>query len=352
MGERHAALMNAATLVERGMPDETHLYYERARRRVGTSLRRGKYALDALLGIGAMGAVYSATHRNGMRVAIKVLHPELARVDDLRSRFLREGYIANMVHHPGLVRVLDDDIDDDGSTFLVMELLDGLTLSAEWVASGHVLPLARVAAIVDALLDVLDAIHAAGIVHRDVKPDNVFLVRGGPLKVLDLGVARILIESRLTASGQIVGTPEFIAPEQARGDVRAITARADIYSVGAMMFVLLTAQPVHEARSPMEAMIFGATRPARSLTQVWPAAPPLLVRVVDVALAFEQERRWANATEMRAALASAMRQIPSISPTRSSAPPAQVATGTLLGSGPTSEPEKPFPLARPGARKG
>jgi serine/threonine-protein kinase len=332
------------------MVHEVHLY-ERAQRRLGTSLRRGKYAIDALLGIGAMGAVYAATHRNGMRVAIKVLHPELARVDELRSRFLREGYIANMVHHPGLVRVIDDDIDDDGSTFLVMELLEGRTLSAEWVASGQVLPLARVAELVDALLDVLDAIHAAGIVHRDVKPDNVFLVRGGPLKVLDLGVARILIESRLTASGQIVGTPEFMSPEQARGDIRAITGRADIYSVGAMMFSLLTGRAVHEGRSPMEAMIFGATRPARSLTTVWPAAPPALVRVVDTAVAFEQERRWSTVAEMRAALANAIRLSPSVPPTRSSAPPAQGASGTLLGSGPTSDREVPLPLVRPGGRK-
>jgi serine/threonine-protein kinase len=333
------------------MADEGQLY-ERAQRRVGTSLRRGKYTLDALLGLGAMGAVYAATHRNGMRVAIKVLHPELARVEELRSRFLREGYIANMVHHPGLVRVLDDDIDDDGSTFLVMELLEGRTLSAEWVANGHVLPLVRVAEIVDALLDVLDAIHAAGIVHRDVKPDNVFLVRGGPLKVLDLGVARILIESRLTASGQIVGTPEFMAPEQARGDVLAITGRADIYSVGAVMFSLLTGQAVHEGRSPMEAMIFGATRPARSLTTAWPAAPPLLVHLVDTALAFEHERRWSTVAEMRAALASALRLVPQVAPTRSSAPPAQGTSGTLLGSGPTNDREVPVPRVRPGGRKG
>jgi eukaryotic-like serine/threonine-protein kinase len=325
---------------------------ERALQRVGTTLRRGKYVLEGLLGAGAMGAVYAATHRNGMRVAIKILHPELSRLDEVRSRFVREGYIANMVQHPGLVRVLDDDIDDDGSTFLVMELLEGRTLAAEWVWSNRAMPLPRVAEIVDALLDALDAVHAAGIVHRDIKPDNVFLVRDGPLKLLDLGIARILIESRLTASGQIMGTPEFMAPEQAQGNVRGIGGRADLYSVGAMMFTLLTGRAVHEARTPMEAMIFGATRPARSLVEVWPGAPPLLVNVVDVALSYEQDRRWASAAEMRTALRNVMRMVPPAAPPRApSVNPLQGTSGTMLGTGPTVDAEMPLPLVRPGRDK-
>jgi serine/threonine protein kinase len=170
--------------------------------------------------------------------------------------------------------------------------------------------------------------------------------------VLDLGLARILIESRMTASGQIVGTPEFMAPEQARGQVRAITGRADLYSVGAMMFTLLTGQPVHEGRSPMEAMIFGATRPARSLAAVWPAAPPLLVNVIDVALQFEQERRCNNVAEMRAALAHAMRDVPTAGASHSSAPPQQGSTGTLLGSGPTRDRDIPVSVVRPERAKG
>jgi serine/threonine protein kinase len=160
-----------------------------------------------------------------------------------------------------------------------------------------------------------------------------------------------LIESRMTASGQIVGTPEFMAPEQARGQVRAITGRADLYSVGAMMFTLLTGQPLHEARSPMEAMIFGATRPARSLAEVWPAAPSPLVRVVDVALAFDQEGRWPNAREMRAALGNAMRLMSSSYPVRPSAPPPQGVSGTLLGAGPTNRDEIPGPSEARGGRK-
>src|ERR1700753_3971679 len=98
----------------------------------------------------------------------------------------------------------------------------------------------RVVELADALLDTLDAVHAAGVVHRDIKPENIFLVRGGPLKVLDLGIARILIESRMTASGQIMGTPQYMAPEQAQGRVAAIDGRTDLYAVGAVMFTLLS----------------------------------------------------------------------------------------------------------------
>jgi serine/threonine-protein kinase len=310
----------------------THLI-ERARQRVGTALRKGKYSLGALLGVGAMGAVYLAVHRNGMRVAIKILHPEVARIEGLRSRFLREGYIANIVHHSGLVRVLDDDIEDDGTTFLVMELLEGRTLDAEWDAARGLLPLQRVAEVVRHLLDVLAAIHAAGIVHRDIKPENVFLEARGGLKLLDLGIARLLVESRMTASGEILGTPEYVAPEQAMGQVRTISARTDVYSVGAMMFSLLTGQPVHPARTPMEAIIFGATRPARSLTTAWPNVPPALAHVVDVALAFEPERRWSSAMEMRDALDAALRTIRlSAPPTAPAAAIPHTTSGTLLGS--------------------
>jgi serine/threonine-protein kinase len=277
-----------------------------ARRRVGTTLRRGKYTLDALLGAGAMGAVFAATHRNGMRVAVKVLHKEIAQVEALRSRFLREGYIANRVQHPSLVRVLDDDEDDDGTTFLVMELLEGKTLAGAWLEAGRQMPAPQVVAIVDGLLDVLGAIHAQGIVHRDVKPDNVFLTDHG-LKLLDLGIARLQSEARMTASGAMMGTPEYVSPEQAGGLVREIDARSDLYSVGAMAFTLMTGHVVHEARTPMEGMIFAATKPARSLFDVWPGAPAGLANVVDIALCFDKARRWESAEQMRTALANAMR---------------------------------------------
>jgi len=334
------------------MTDEYTQLAERSRRRLGTSLRRGKYTLTDLLGVGAMGAVYEAAHRNGMRVAIKLLHEELSRREDVRARFLREGYIANKVQHPGLVRVLDDDVDDDGSTFLVMELLKGRTISAEWEASGRVLPARRVVEIASALLDVLEAVHAQGIVHRDIKPDNLFVTLEQTLKVLDLGIARLLLEERMTVSGQMMGTSEFVAPEQAGGRIREIDSRTDIYSVGAVMFTLLSGREVHEARTPMEATIFAATRPARSLLEVWPGAPSALARLVDVALCFERERRWSSATEMRGALAHAARFVGCLPPAPERPPPVPRTgpMGTVVMDPRATQPGEAIPLVKPGRR--
>ncbi|HEY2370138.1 MAG TPA: serine/threonine-protein kinase [Polyangiaceae bacterium] len=328
-----------------GLTEETR---ERANKRVGTMLRGDKYVLEQLLGAGAMGAVYGARHRNGMRVAIKVLHPELSRIEEIRRRFLREGYIANRVSHPGTVKVLDDDVDEDGTTFLVMELLEGRTLEAEWTAAGSKLSAIRVAQVAERVLAVVAAIHAEGIVHRDIKPDNVFLTTGGAIKVLDLGIARLVESRSATATGQMMGTPEFVAPEQAAGNVREIDGRTDLYSVGAMMFALITGEVVHPGRTGMEQMVFAATRPARSLLDVWPDAPPLLANVIDVALSFDKSKRWATAAEMQTALATSIPRLPDglVAPSRSAAapPPAVGTTGTLI-LGSMQDSEAPIPLA-------
>src|SRR5438445_5911267 len=121
-------------------------------RRLGQALR-GKYTLERLLGVGAMAAVYAARHRNGGTFAVKILHDSLGGQNDLRMRFLREGYIANRIDHPGVVRILDDDVDDaTGAAFIVMELLDGMTLEAEWASAGNRLPIGRVVHVASLLL--------------------------------------------------------------------------------------------------------------------------------------------------------------------------------------------------------
>jgi serine/threonine-protein kinase len=252
-----------------------------------------------------MGTVFAATHRNGMPVAIKVLNPDFSRNADVLRRFVREGYIANRVKHPGVVRIIDDDIDEEGTAFLVMELLDGRTLDAEWEEHGR-LPAARVGALVIKLLDVLAAIHAEGIVHRDVKPENVFLTSDGALKVLDLGIARVIESRTTTKMGILMGTPGFVAPEQALGNAPAIDARTDVFSVGALMFATLTGQVIHPGATAMEQMVLAASKQVPALRSVWAEAPPALANVVDKALAFDKEKRFASALEMKAALEAAM----------------------------------------------
>ncbi|MCU0680820.1 MAG: serine/threonine protein kinase [Polyangiaceae bacterium] len=277
-----------------------------ARARVGRVLK-DKWHLDKLLGIGGMAAVYEATHRNRSRVAVKMLHPSLSLDRDVRQRFLREGYVANSVEHDGVVRVLDDDVDEDGTAFLVLDLLEGETLDARWARAGGRLPLDEVASLMADILDVLAAAHGKGVVHRDVKPENIFLTTRGEVKLLDFGIARLRETSAsdqaaLTRSGATMGTPVFMAPEQARGRWEQVDERTDVWAVGAMMFTLLSGHWVHEAETWNETLILAAIRPARSLGEVLPEAPPVLASVVDRALAFEKGDRWESADAMRVAL--------------------------------------------------
>jgi len=252
-----------------------------------------------------MGTVFAATHKNnGSTAAIKILHPEFSRDSDTRSRFLQEGYAANQVNHPGVVRILDDDVTEEGLAFLVMELLDGELLEERRIRKGGKLPLAEVYELADQLLDVLAAAHAKGIVHRDIKPDNIFLTRQGRLKVLDFGFAQMKTGFRKeqTATGFLLGTPGFMAPEQATGNRPLIDAQTDIWAVGATLFNLLTGQPVHDGESAAEMLVAAANYPVRSIATLEPGLPTKLKAAVDRALAFQKADRWSDARSMQTAL--------------------------------------------------
>jgi serine/threonine-protein kinase len=284
------------------MPDA--VIEQRARARIGTTLN-GKYRLDRLLGVGGMASVYAATHRNNKRVAVKVLHAELSILDEVRTRFMREGYVANTVEHPGAVAVLDDDAAEDGAAaFLVMELLEGETLAEACDRLGGKLPARAVLAVAYQVLEVLAAADAKGIVHRDIKPSNLFLTRTGHVKVLDFGVARMReVGSELaTMSGLALGTPAFMAPEQALGKSAEIDGLTDVWALGATMFALATGGPVHTATSPQEQMVLSATRSARPLGSVEPEVSPAVAEIVDRALAFHKPSRWPSAAAMRDAV--------------------------------------------------
>ncbi len=274
---------------------------ERLQARVGTTINN-KYKLESLIGLGGMAAVYSATHRNGGKVALKVLHAELSRMEDIRARFLREGYVANKVGHAGVVRVTDDDVAPDGCVYLVMELLEGHTLELHRQNAGGRLPPPEALTLVGDILDVLASAHTNRIIHRDIKPDNVFLTTAGKTKLMDFGIARLLDASHATGAGALMGTPAFMSPEQAGGRNKDIDARSDVWSVGALLFVLLTGQDVHRAKTGPEQMIYAATQPARSITTVMPDLAPEVAHVIDVALAFDMRNRWQTAAAMRNAL--------------------------------------------------
>jgi serine/threonine-protein kinase len=270
---------------------------ERAEGRTGRVLK-GKWTLDKLLGVGGMAAVYAATHRNGNRVAVKMLHPELSRHGNIMERFRREAYVANQVDHPGAVRVSDDDIDDDGSMFLVMDLLEGSSVAHVIDQHGE-LPAPEVLWLAGQMLDVLGAAHAKGIVHRDIKPDNVFITTEKVVKVLDFGIARLAEGARLTQTGQTMGTPAYMSPEQARGRWDDVDAQSDIWAVGAVMFHALTGRLVHVADTLNEALLAAMTRPAPPVTSVLPDIDSGVAAAIDQALMFDKKQRWPSARAMQ-----------------------------------------------------
>jgi serine/threonine-protein kinase len=277
----------------------------RARSRVGHVLC-GKYRIESVLGVGGMATVYAATHRNGHRVAIKVLHAELSVNTSIRTRFRREGHAANGVKHPGAVVVIDDDVAEDGSAFLVMELLAGESVEQLWELNGQRLPVKTVLAIARELCEVLAAAHRDGTVHRDIKPANLFLTREGHVKVLDYGIARVRDAAlpTVTESGEVFGTPNFMAPEQAMGRATRVDGQTDLWAVGATMFTLISGAVVHEGETSQHLTFLAATRPARSLRTVCPEADARLVALVDRALAFDKTDRWPTAQAMGDAISS------------------------------------------------
>ncbi len=273
--------------------------------RVGTWVR-GKYLLEAVIGAGGMATVYAARHRNQKRFAIKMLHLELSHRADIRARFVREGYVANAVGHPGAVSVLDEDVAEDGSAFLVMELLDGASLETIAEGLGGKLPLEAVMAAGYQVADVLAAAHAHNVVHRDIKPANLFVTREGQVKVLDYGIARLREEGvTKTQTGAALGTPAFMSPEQASGKTSRVDERSDVWSLGATMCWLLTGQFVHEGETPQHMMVLAATEPPASVTVTSPELPGLAATIIDRALAFDKAARWPSAAAMRDALAAA-----------------------------------------------
>jgi serine/threonine-protein kinase len=277
-------------------------------RRIGTTLA-GTWTLEALLGVGGAGAVYLGRDASGGGVAIKLLHEELREEPSVRDRFVREAYVANTIDHEGIVRVISDGADENGTPFIVMELLDGETFHDRQLRKGGKLPIGEVLWAADRTLGVLTKAHAKGILHRDIKPENLFLTRDRQLKVLDFGIARLAQSAQRTVEGTILGTLAYMPPEQARGATHEVGVQSDLWSVGATMFTLISGKLVREGDQLGRLLHEAAYAKPLSLRAVAPDAPKEVVDLVDFALSLELNVRWPKAAMMRRAVRMVYEQL-------------------------------------------
>ncbi len=274
--------------------------------RVG-SIIKGKWTVEGLLGVGGMAAVYAASHRNGQKAALKILHADFAREKTICERFLREAYVSNKVNHSATVQVLDDDMTEQGEPFLIMELLLGETVRDAWKKCGRTMPIGRVLQICERVVDCLASCHVINVIHRDLKPANIFITEDGEIKVLDFGVAQMRdATSERTATGTALGTPAYMSPEQAMGLVDQLDGRADLFSVGAMMHALITGHRINNGRTEQEALVMAATKPVPSVARIAPHLPIELIKVIDKALAWDRRNRFQDSREMQRGLLELM----------------------------------------------
>jgi serine/threonine-protein kinase len=267
----------------------------------------GKWRIDELIGVGGMAAVYAATARDGTRVAIKLLHAYFADDDDMRRRFLREGYAANRVKHPAVVSAHADGVAPGDLAFLVLELLEGAPLD-ELVDDEGRLPTDRVLRIADQVLDALAAAHDEGVLHRDLKPENLIVDGDDVVRLVDFGIAYLDDQGpgpRMTVQGYAMGTPGFMAPEQARGDWDEVDGTTDLWSLGATMFALITGHDVFMG-SPNQVLVASMTKEAPPIHDLAPDLPAEVAAIIDRSLAFEQGDRWPNARAMQRAVRHAL----------------------------------------------
>jgi serine/threonine-protein kinase len=297
-------------------------------RRIGRNL--GPWRLDSVLGAGGTSTVYRAVKSDGTRAALKLFHRELSQHPKVLKLLLREARLVGAVAHPGTVKVLDEGVAEDGSAYIVFELLLGQTLDDLRQARGGRVPLEEIMPIGNAVMDALSAVHAAGIVHRDLKPANIFVLEGGGVKLLDFGFAK-LRGYTADAAQNVVGTPSFMAPEAALGLTKKMDAQTDVWSLGATLFQALSGQPVHIAEH-MDAMLLASAsvRP-RSLADAAPELPSKIVAVIDRALAYHKSDRWPDVASMRAAWLDAVPSwLPPLPPPSFEADPAFLDSSFLV----------------------
>ncbi len=305
---------------------------------VGRTLPGGYVILD-LVGIGGMGRVYRAEQTTlGRTVAVKIIHPHLVGEENAAARFITEARAASRLNHPNSVAVIDFGKTEDGQLYLVMEFLRGKDLARIQYEEGP-LSFRRIVSILRQSLAALSEAHHLGIIHRDLKPENIILeqVRTGGdfVKVVDFGLAKMRIEAvqtNITSPGIVCGTPEYMSPEQGRGD--PLDARSDLYAVGVIFYQLLTGRLPFEAESPTQVVLMHITEQPEDPRSVVPERniPSLLADVCLMALAKDPAHRFGNADEFSDALGDALTQI------ESSVPKAPVAATVKCAACGTTNP--------------
>jgi serine/threonine-protein kinase len=305
----------------------------------------GEYVIQEQIGIGGMGIVYRGEQPLiRKQVAIKVLRPEVGDQSLYVERLLAEARAVNAIRHRGIIDIFSFGKMPDGRQYFVMEYLEGTPLDT-WMASRGLLPVQDAIRLADELLDALSAAHKAGVVHRDLKPNNIYLVRqpgGGAsyVKVLDFGLAKQMlgeqVASQQTLNGLIVGTPEYMAPEQVRGD--PVSTKTDLYAFGIILFQLLTGQLPFNARVVAEYLVHHLEHTPPSPLTLRPELPPALAQLVLLLLEKDPKAR-PTAEQVRGALQEIADGLPPPTATR----PSREMRSLVL---PGLEPAKPTPQPR------
>ncbi|HUK12743.1 MAG TPA: serine/threonine-protein kinase [Thermoanaerobaculaceae bacterium] len=318
-----------------------------------------------MLGRGAMGVVYLARDPViGRRVALKTLTvpADAEEAEEFRQRFLREAQAAGILNHPGIVTVHDAGVDDaTGLSFIAMEFIEGKSLK-DFLRAGHGFAYSEVARIGASLAGGLDYAHAKGVVHRDIKPANILLTPQGMVKITDFGVAR-MESSNLTATGQFIGTPNYMSPEQVAG--AAVDGRSDLFSLGVVLFELLTGQRPFVGASLTEVSYKIVHEPAPIPSQVRPGLPPAFNPIVLKLLEKEPSRRYPRGADVARALDALRRVLAGVTgevtqytaQAAEGAPPAAAAVGSTPTSTRATEvdakvPHLPLPVPTPQAPAG
>lgn len=249
------------------------------------------YRVERLVGTGGMGWVYAAEHTISAReVAVKVMREEQVALDRAVDRMMREAGILASVEHAGIPQFFECGVLDDGRPWIAMELLDGESLQTR-LAHGDVTP-EDVAAWIGDVAEVLAAAHARGVTHRDLKPDNIFIVPDDaafPVRVIDWGIAHHLAGARFTSMNEAIGTPTYMAPEQARGG--PTNGQCDVYGLGVVAYQALAGRPPFVGQTAVEILVQHLNRPVPALAPRCPDAPLALVDLVERMLCKDHEAR-------------------------------------------------------------